>query len=84
MNYVHSFLATFTDAEAISLVLALKSSLAVHKAQGYNIDTAPADSTIGAQRDVLAGLEAIRLGNRRGSDKYQIKMVPATAITIVG
>jgi hypothetical protein len=77
MNYVHTFLATFTEVEATALVIALRRSLEAYKSQDYNIDTAPADSTIGAQRDVLAGLEAIRMGNRRGSDKYQIKMVAA-------
>jgi hypothetical protein len=76
MNYLPTYLATFTEAEAVALVIALRSSLAAYKAQGYPLETAPPDSTIGAQRDMLAGLEAIRLGNRRGSDKYQIKMVP--------
>lgn len=64
-----------TDSERISIEIALKNSLAYYKSRGYTVEAAPAGSTIGQQRDLLAGLQAIGLGNRRGSDKFQLRMV---------
>jgi hypothetical protein len=76
MDYVPTYKVTLTDGERIALEIALGRSIASYENHPYyTVDTAPADSTIGMQRDLLAGLKAIGLGNRHGSDKYNIVMV---------
>lgn len=73
-EFATTFKVTLSESEAISISLALEYSLERYKTAGYVIETAPAGSNIGTQRDLLEGLRAIRLGNRRGSDKFVIKM----------
>lgn len=77
MNFVPTYTVTLTDAERIAVKIALGRSLTEYRDNPphFNVDTAPADSTIGMQRDLLAGLDAIGLGNRRGSDKFKLVMV---------
>jgi hypothetical protein len=79
MKFVPNVIATLTESEAAALRVALRRSLELYRttAPFYNVEAAPEGSGIGMQRDMLAGLDAIMLGNRRGSDKYQIKMVQA-------
>lgn len=77
MDYVPTYAVKLTEAERIALKIALDRSLTAYRAADYNVETVPAGSTIGMQRDLLAGLEAIGLGNRRGSKKFDIVMVRA-------
>lgn len=86
MDYVPTYEVTLTDAERIALKIALSRSLTEYRDNPpfFNIETSPANSTIGMQRDLLAGLEAIGLGNRRGSDKFDIRMVRAPVETATG
>lgn len=77
MYFKPTYVVTLTDGERIALKIALSRSLTEYRDNPphYNVDSATADSTIGMQRDLLAGLDAIGLGNRRGSDKFDIVMV---------
>lgn len=76
-NLVAQYAAKLNDHEMIAISLALKYSLERYKEQGYDIAGSPPTSTIGMQRDLRERIEAIRLGNRRGSDKFDVKMVRA-------
>jgi hypothetical protein len=76
-EYVPTYRVTLTDGERIALKIALARSLTGYRDNQPldNVAAAPADSSLGMQRDLLAGLEAIGLGNRRGSDKFELIMV---------
>ncbi len=77
MQFVPIYKITLTDGESIALMIALKRSLDLYRCAPphCDVDATPANSCIGMQRDLLAGLEAIRLGNHRGSYKFDIVMV---------
>lgn len=77
MNFTPTYTVTLTDAERIALKIALDRSLTKYRDNPphFDVGAAPPDSTIGMQRDLLAGLDAIGLGNRRGSDKFKLVMV---------
>jgi hypothetical protein len=76
-EYVPTYRVTLTDGERIALKIALGRSLTEYRDNPpfFDVAAAPADSSIGMQRDLLAGLDAIGLGNRRGSNKFELIMV---------
>ncbi len=76
-RYVPTYKATLTESELLAVMFALRVANDKNRADGVNVDSAPATSIAGDQRDLLRRVDAIYLGNRLGSDKFDIVMVPA-------
>lgn len=65
-KYVATYSSVLTEMQMVSLAVVLRHSLESYAAQGFDTQTAPADSHIGVLRDLYENVDAIRLGNRRG------------------